>query len=83
MRSSPCNTDLTVAWRKDRPQRFRRARADPRIRRAHVTWSRHRAGMTEAQAQCSHSTATNESRFTPLTPENDRGHSGTSDDEGS
>jgi hypothetical protein len=49
--------------------------------------------VTEAQAQCSPSTVTNEDRFIPLTPENegasepstteyDRGHSDTSDDEG-
>jgi hypothetical protein len=49
--------------------------------------------MTKAQAQCSTSTMTNEDRFIPLTPENekasepsttecDRGHSDTSDDEG-
>ena len=31
-----------------------------------------RARVTEAQAQCSHSTVTNEGRFIPLTPENDR-----------
>jgi hypothetical protein len=51
-----------------------------------------RARMTKAQAQCSTSTVTNEDRFIPLTPENekasepstteyDRGYSDTSEDE--
>jgi hypothetical protein len=39
------------------------------------------ARMTKAQGQRSTSTMTNEDGFTPLTPENDRGHSDTSDDE--
>jgi hypothetical protein len=41
-----------------------------------------RARATEVQAPCSHSTVTNESGFTSLTPVSDRGHSDTSDDEG-
>jgi hypothetical protein len=40
-----------------------------------------RVGVTNAQAQCSPSTVTNENGFTPLTPVNDRGYSDTSDDE--
>ena len=40
-----------------------------------------RVGVTNAQAQCSPSTVTNENGFTPLTPVNDRGYSDTSEEE--